>query len=227
MNAMRTTIYVDRFNLYYGCLRNTKYRWLNLEKLFRNILQDDHKIEKIHYFTAKLKSLSHDSTTLDRQKAYLNALRTLPAVKIHYGHFAIHQKLMPKAEPPHETVEVIKAEEKGTDVNLSVHLLNDAWLNKYDCAIFVTNNSDMTEALKLVKHHFPEKQIGLIPHEVYLKDTPMNLKKMLILQKILNQNIYVNHNFRILFIRLMGNAITNRKASGALSLRALPFDIFH
>ena len=87
-DTMRTTIYVDGFNLYYGCLKDTKYRWLNLEELFRNILQDDHKIEKIHYFTAKLKSLSHDSTTLDRQKAYLNALRTLPAVKIHYGHFA-------------------------------------------------------------------------------------------------------------------------------------------
>lgn len=161
-DAMRTTIYVDGFNLYYGCLKNTKYRWLNLEELFRNILQDDHKIEKIHYFTAKLKSLSHDSTTLDRQKAYLNALRTLPAVKIHYGHFAIRQKSMPKAEPPHERVEVIKTEEKGSDVNLSVHLLNDAWLDRYDCAIVVTNYSDMTEALKLVKQEFPQKSIGLI-----------------------------------------------------------------
>jgi len=161
-DAMRTTIYVDGFNLYYGCLKNTKYRWLNLEELFRNILQDDHKIEKIHYFTAKLKSSSHDSTAPDRQKAYLNALRTLPAVKIHYGHFAIHQKSMPKAEPPHERVEVIKTEEKGSDVNLSVHLLNDAWLDRYDCAIVVTNDSDMTEALKLVKQEFPQKSIGLI-----------------------------------------------------------------
>lgn len=159
---MRTTIYVGGFDLYYGCPQNTKYRWLNLEELFRNILQDDHKIEKIHYFTAKLKSSSHDPTAPDRQKAYLNALRTLRAVKIHYGHFAIHQKSMPKAEPPHERVEVIKAEEKGTDVNLSVHLLNDAWLDKYDCAIILTNDSDMAEALKLVKQEFPDKQIGLI-----------------------------------------------------------------
>ena len=176
-DTMRTTIYVDGSNLYYGCLKNTKYRWLNLEELFRNILQDDHKIEKIHYFTAKLKSSSHDPTAPDRQKAYLNALRTLPAVKIHYGHFAIHQKSMPKAEPPHERVEVIKAEEKGTDVNLSVHLLNDAWLNKYDCAIVVTNDSDMTEALKLVKHHFPEKQIGLIPPRGLSKRHTNELKK--------------------------------------------------
>jgi len=160
---MRTTIYVDGFNLYYGCLKNTDYRWLNLEELFRNILQDHHKIDKIHYFTAKLKSSSHDPTAPDRQKAYLNALRTLPAVEIHYGHFAIHQKSMPKAKPPPKTVKVIKAEEKGSDVNLSVHLLNDAWLNKYDCAIIVTNDSDMAEALKLVKQEFPDKQIGLIP----------------------------------------------------------------
>ena len=48
-------------------------------------------------------------------------------------------------------------------MNLSVHLLNDAGLDKYDCAIIVTNDSDMAEALKLVKQEFPDKQIGLIP----------------------------------------------------------------
>ncbi|MGB1911549.1 MAG: NYN domain-containing protein [Candidatus Puniceispirillaceae bacterium] len=57
---------------------------------------------------------------------------------------------------------LIKTEEKGSDVNLSVHLLNDAWLDRYDCAIVVTNYSDMTEALKLVKQEFPQKSIGLI-----------------------------------------------------------------
>jgi hypothetical protein len=28
---MRTNIYVDGFNFYYGCLRDTSYRWLNFE----------------------------------------------------------------------------------------------------------------------------------------------------------------------------------------------------
>ncbi len=31
--ALKTNVYVDAFNLYYGCLRKTPYRWLNLAEL--------------------------------------------------------------------------------------------------------------------------------------------------------------------------------------------------
>lgn len=31
---LRTRIYIDGFNLYYGCLRQTPYKWLDLIKLF-------------------------------------------------------------------------------------------------------------------------------------------------------------------------------------------------
>ncbi len=54
-------------------------------------------------------------------------------------------------------------EEKRSDVNLAVHILNDAWKDEYDCAVVVSNDSDMTEALKLVKENIPDKNIGLIP----------------------------------------------------------------
>ena len=47
--------------------------------------------------------------------------------------------------------DVILTEEKGTDVNLAVHLLNDAWLNAYDCAVVVSNDSDLAEAMRLAK----------------------------------------------------------------------------
>ena len=64
---------------------------------------------------------------------------------------------MANADPPPNTVNVIKTEEKGSDVNLAVHLLNDAWLNKYECAVIVSNDSDMAEAMRLVKAHHPQK----------------------------------------------------------------------
>ena len=28
--ALKTNVYIDAFNLYYGCLRKTPYRWLDL-----------------------------------------------------------------------------------------------------------------------------------------------------------------------------------------------------
>ncbi len=58
-------------------------------------------------------------------------------------------------------VNVIKTEEKGSDVNLAVHLLNDAWLDLYDCAVIVSNDSDLAESLALVKAQ-NKKKIGLI-----------------------------------------------------------------
>lgn len=46
-------------------------------------------------------------------------------------------------------------------MNLAVHLLNDAWLDKYDCAVIVSNDSDLAESIRLVKNHH-KKLIGLI-----------------------------------------------------------------
>ena len=60
---------------------------------------------------------------------------------------------------------MIKTEEKGSDVNLAVHLLNDAWLDAYDCAVVVSNDSDLAEAMRLVRFHHPSKIIGLISPE--------------------------------------------------------------
>jgi len=47
-------------------------------------------------------------------------------------------------------VKIVKTEEKGSDVNLAVHLLNDAWLNLYDCAVVISNDSDLAESCRLV-----------------------------------------------------------------------------
>ncbi len=70
---------------------------------------------------------------------------------------------MPKApfsNPPKFT-RIFKTEEKGSDVNLAVHLLNDAWLNKYECAVIISNDSDLAEPLRLIKQQ-NGKKIGLI-----------------------------------------------------------------
>ena len=58
-------------------------------------------------------------------------------------------------------MEVIRTEEKGSDVNLAVHIVNDAWLDAYDCAVVVSNDSDIAEAMRLVRRHC-EKRIGLV-----------------------------------------------------------------
>ena len=160
---MRTTVYVDGFNLYYGCLKGTPYKWLDLKSLFRQLLEEQNQIDAIKYFTAKIKAKPGKATSPQEQQAYLRALEAhIPEIEIILGHFLIHNVRMPAVSPPPITVEVIKSEEKGSDVNLSVHLLNDAWLDKFDCAVIVTNDSDMAEAMRLVKFHHPNKILGIV-----------------------------------------------------------------
>ena len=36
-------------------------------------------------------------------------------------------------------MEVIRNEEKGSDVNRTLNLLNDGWLNAYDCGVVASN----------------------------------------------------------------------------------------
>ena len=50
---MRTYIYVDGFNLYYRSLKQTPFKWLDLSRLFRDVLKPHHDILKIKYFTAR------------------------------------------------------------------------------------------------------------------------------------------------------------------------------
>jgi uncharacterized LabA/DUF88 family protein len=158
---MRTYIYVDGFNLYYGCLKGSQYKWLDLKKLCQNLLKPENQIVKIKYFTASV-SGKFDPDQPIRQKTYLRALECFtPEIEIYKGHFLTHPVDMPTVTPPPPKVKVYKTEEKGSDVNLAVHLLNDAWHNVYDCAIIISNDSDLSESTRLVKEE-RQKTIGLI-----------------------------------------------------------------
>ena len=161
---MRTHIYVDGFNLYYGCLKRTKFKWLDLVELFSVILPTEYDIQKVNYFTAKVLPRNGNPGVCHRQNAYLRALKAQhpDKISIHYGYFSKHHDKLPLAAPPHEMVEVIKIEEKRSDVSLSTHLLNDAWLDRYDCAVLVSNDNDITEALNLIRQYHPKKQLWLI-----------------------------------------------------------------
>ena len=161
---MRTFIYVDGFNLYYGELKRTAWKWLDLPSLFSKVLSPNHRISTVKYFTARVSATPTDKSKPQRQDTYIRALcHHRPEVEVYFGHFLSHPKHMPLVQPvgSRRTAHVINTEEKGSDVNLAVHLLNDCWLNAYDCAVVVSNDSDIAEAMRLVRHHHG-KRIGLI-----------------------------------------------------------------
>ena len=159
----KTIVYIDGFNLYYGQLKGTPYKWLDLVRLFQLVLGAQKNIIQIKYFTARVKPTPTDPDVHIRQDAYFRAIQAnCPLVTLHFGHFLRHKVRMENASRPPATWEVWKTEEKGSDVNLALHVLNDAWQDAYECAVIVSNDSDLCESLRLVKHHHPQKNVGLI-----------------------------------------------------------------
>ncbi|WP_300544436.1 NYN domain-containing protein [Maricaulis sp.] len=151
---MRTHVYVDGFNLYYGALKGTPHKWLDLARLMA-VLLPRNEIRAIKYFTARIQPRADDPGAAERQNAYLRALAAYsPVVETVFGHFLAHPVRMPLANPPAggpRTVEVIRTEEKGSDVNLAAHLVDDAWRDLYDAAVIVSNDSDLAEPMRMVR----------------------------------------------------------------------------
>ena len=95
---MRTFVYVDGFNLYYGALKRTAFKWLDPVALLKRILQPHHDIVKLKYFTARVSGTSADQSKPQRQAVYLCALlRYRPEIKVYFGHFLRHRVRSPLA----------------------------------------------------------------------------------------------------------------------------------
>ncbi len=58
-------------------------------------------------------------------------------------------------------MEVIKTEEKGSDVNLATHLLMDAFQKDCDVAVVVSNDGDLREPMQMASRRLGIK-VGVI-----------------------------------------------------------------
>ena len=158
----RTIVYIDGFNLYDRALKGTPHKWLDIEAMSRAALPQTCSIECVNYYTAHI-SGRVDANAPRRQHAYLRAIATLPNVAIHYGNFLVTQKWAGLVQPPDfrpvttlpagfapQVAYVWKTEEKGSDVNLGVHLVRDAFRGAFDLAAELTNDTDLVEPIWIV-----------------------------------------------------------------------------
>lgn len=152
----RSIVYIDGFNLYYGALKGTKNKWLDLETYFKRLRQTD-EIQKIWYFTAEVTG----NTSLSNQRAYLDALAAhCPLVEVKYGLFKkknLSCRVTRCTHTPSKQYSVY--EEKGTDVNIALQMIDDVYQNLCERTILVSGDSDLVPALELVKKRFPQTEI--------------------------------------------------------------------
>lgn len=163
-------VYIDGFNLYYGALKRSPYKWLDPAALSQTLLPSD-TIQHIHYFTARVSSRPYNPTSAHDQGLYIRALKTIPNLTIKYGHFLTHSVPMYLTNVmPAQKVWVDKTEEKGSDVNLASHLLRDAYAKCFEVAVLVTNDSDLAEPVRIVAEEIGLPVGILNPHQFHSRE---------------------------------------------------------
>jgi len=162
----RVYAYIDGFNLYYGCLKGSSDRWLDVCALLTKYVAKDDRLEHVRYFTALVKDRNGDTGPRIRQQTYLRALTTSASLSIHYGQFLESQKNARLVRPPASGspyVRVWKTEEKGSDVNVATFMLVDGFQAKYDKAVVVSNDSDLVEPVRQVRDVLGKPVMVLTP----------------------------------------------------------------
>ena len=177
----KVRFYIDGFNLYNGCLKDTPYRWLDYHALCQKILDDlpekDCAIDKVKFFTAKLvnrggaKADEHRGKRR-RQIEYLNLLKALgksgDVIRVIEGRYDMWPRKLLRLDEQNEVsgkrVRILHLEEKRSDVNLAVQLVRDAYRGKFDAAVVVSEDSDLQEAVRVVTEEIGRKVFVVNPN---------------------------------------------------------------
>ncbi len=174
--ARRTAVYIDGYNLYYGRLRHTAHKWLDVVALFEGILRIQDPIatlDAVKLFTAPAlaRFAAHGHESMKAQQSYHRALAALYPDKfsLTYGShtFEADGTTLPVYLPgqPFDRglkCRVWKLEEKKTDVNLAIAIYRDVVKRRFDQIIVCSNDSDVEPVLQAVREDYPETVIGLV-----------------------------------------------------------------
>lgn len=176
---LRTRVYIDGYNLYYGCLKHTPHKWLDLLTLFEQHILPSilHGREgqqttasmlplAIKYFTAPIiPSVARSEDSVSSQARYHTALNKLHGDRIELikGYYAVQPmqvRLIDRAHPdiaPRlcESRLAWKVEEKQSDVSLALHAYHDAITGSVDQVVVVTNDTDISPCLQMIRMHTP------------------------------------------------------------------------
>ncbi len=172
-HVLRANVYIDGFNLFYGRLKGTPYKWLDLQR-FCELSLPRLDIQQVYYFSARVHPRNNNLEQPIRQGSYLRALSTREKMQIHLGTFMTAVVKQPVVQTDPETglwlrdskgkpiilrdedespvmSSVLKTEEKGSDVNLASYLLKDAFTQSCECVVVISNDSDLLTPLRMAR----------------------------------------------------------------------------
>lgn len=171
-SSLRTLVYVDGFNLYFGCLRGASdCRWLDVEALVTFICRAQNpkaEVVGVKYFSAmidpKLSPRGVDSVIAQRDYWLALKAHSTCLTIIEGGYFIVSGNYHRNQKPINLTqrVEVLRPEEKQTDVNIGLHMLADATDGLCEQQILFTNDSDCAPVLSMIRERHPDMMLGVV-----------------------------------------------------------------
>lgn len=148
----RVIAYIDGFNLYFG-MREAGFdqcRWLNVKKLVESLLKPNQELVCVKYYTSRV---SNNPDKQKRQSTYLDALESV-GVQIFYGNYQDNNLECKRCGHAWKS-----AKEKMTDVNIATAIIVDAFKQKYDMAMLISGDSDLTPPIKEVHNLFKHTRV--------------------------------------------------------------------
>ena len=170
-------VYVDGLNFYSAVRSGPDAKWVDFKALADRLVPLDGTVSRVKYFTSQISDkAAEDPDAPRRQRVLIRAVRATgvevlegkfkvpdywraisskgnwedrlrpppPAGMLddYRGHFATHE-----SQPWKALVEL--PQEKFTDVAIASHLLRDFFRGVCDCALVVSNDSDLRPAIEL------------------------------------------------------------------------------
>lgn len=156
----RVACFVDGFNLYHAVkrLNGSHLKWLNLWALMeRQVSPISERLVAVNYFSAFANWMPAQKA---RHEEYVRALSSTGVTAI-MGQFKEKDRYCRNCQHRWKG-----HEEKETDVNIALHLLNEAYKGTYDKALVVSRDSDLKPAVAMVLSRFPGLEIAIVapPH---------------------------------------------------------------
>jgi uncharacterized LabA/DUF88 family protein len=157
---IRVTSFIDGFNLYHALkkLNRPHLLWTDFWRLSEaQVEKRSHSLSATLYFSAFANWLPEERA---RHKEYVAALEWAGVTPI-MGHFKKKDRRCPSCHHRWQG-----HEEKETDVNIALHLLNEAYQDTFDKALVISRDSDLKPAIAMVRRLFPHKHVVAVapPH---------------------------------------------------------------
>ncbi len=151
----RAALYVDGFNLYHAIdgLDREYLKWLDIRALARSIAPRSQVVRRVTWVTAFRPQAKRRH---DLHQAYFDALK---ATGVHCltGHFVVYSDRCNACGHMWNV-----AEEKQSDVNLALAVLDDAHEDRFDVCYLLTTDGDHAATARFLKERFPRKQLVVV-----------------------------------------------------------------